>query len=154
MNQPIRAYLPATLPILARLRERGELAAGGAYAVTPALRAALGGDDGEELSYAAFRLAADASVRLLGADPTAPRRRVVISVDVAVPGDGDGDGVVRLAGTVPLSAVAAVHVDGAAAEPEVVAAVAAVVTDPAAGEAGVDHELEWYDVSELPQLLA
>jgi hypothetical protein len=142
-------YLPATLPALARLRERGELTVDEAYAVTRPLRDQLGDDDDddddEQLSYAAFRLAAEASVRLLGADPAAPRRRVVISVDV--PAEPLPEvAAVRPAGPVPLSAVAAVHIDGAAAEPDVAAAVAA-------GEPEVDHELEWYDASELAQLV-
>jgi hypothetical protein len=138
-------YLPATLPALAELRERGELTIDEGYAVTPALRAELGDDDDEELSYAAFRLAAEASVRLLHADPAAPRRRVVISVDV--PAEPLPEvATVRPVGPVPLSAVAAVHVDGAAAEPDVAAAVAA-------GDPEVDHELEWYDASELAHLL-
>jgi len=140
-----RVYIPATLRTLAELRERGELTVDEAYAVTRALRDQLGDDDDEELSYAAFRLAAGASVRLLGADPAAPRRRVVISVDV--PAEPlPGAAAVRPAGPVPLSAVAAVHVDGAAAGPDVVAAIAA-------GEPEVDHELEWYDTSELAALL-
>lgn len=147
VSQTIRVYLAATLRTLARLRDAGELAAapGSAYAVTPGLPAQPGEDDQEELAYAAFRLAADASLALVRADPAAPRRRVVVSADVPAEPASDADeaGPVRLAlvRTVPLAAVAAVHVDGAAAEPEVAAG------DPA------EHELEWYDVSELAQLL-
>lgn len=144
----MRVYLPATLPILAHLRERGELTAAEGYAVTPALRDQLGdheaGDDEEVLSYAAFRLAAEASLELLRADPTAPPRRVVISADVPA-SPLAGPAAVRPAEPVRLAAVAAVHVDGAAAEPEVAAATAS-------GEPDVDHELEWYDASELAQL--
>lgn len=146
MSQPIRVYVPATIPILARLRGEGSLAAGQAYAVTPALRAELGETDEEELSYAAYWLAADASLRLLRSDPAAPRRRVVVAADVPATLSG-AVGMVRVAGPVTAVAVAAIHVDGAAAEPEVAAALAA-------GEESVDLELEWYDVSELPQLLA
>jgi hypothetical protein len=140
----VRVYLPATLPALAELRERSELTVHVAYAVTPALREQLTGDDDEALSYAAFRLAAEASVGLLRADPAAPRRRVVISADVPAEPLPEAPAV-RPSGPVPLSAVAAVHVDGAAAEPDVAAAVAA-------GEPEVDHELEWYDASELAHL--
>jgi hypothetical protein len=138
MSQPIRVYLPATVPALARLHREGELAIPQGYAAVP-------DPDDEELSYAAYRLAAEESVRLLRADPSALPRRVVISADVPV-GPGDG-GLVRLAGPVPRSAVVAIHLDGAAAEPAVAAAVAG-------GDEAVDHELEWYDVSELPQLLS
>lgn len=159
MSQTIRAYLPATLTSLAELREQGELAANWpAYAVTPALREQLGGSDAgfagkhretdpEELSYAAFRIAADESVRLLRDDPAAPPRRVVISADTPAAWSADAGARVRLTSPVELASVAAIHVDGAAAEAEVAAAVAS--DDPA-----VDHELEWYDVSELSQLLA
>lgn len=142
MSQTVRAYLPATFGALAVLRAEGELPAGPAYAVTPDLRARLQEDDQEALEYEAFTRAAQASLGLLRADPMAARRRVVISVDAPVePDQGDR---VRLAGPVPLAAVAAIHVDGTAVEPAVVAAVA--------GEAAVDEALEWYDVSELALL--
>jgi uncharacterized protein DUF6912 len=146
--RPIRVYLPATVPVLARLHAEGALAATEAYAVTPALRAQLGETDEEELSYAAYRLAADASLALLRADPAAPDRRVVISADVpAEPARAGEAGAVRPAGPVPVAAVAAIHIDGAAAGPAVASAVAT-------GDGSVDHELEWYDPSELAQLLA
>jgi hypothetical protein len=142
MTQPTRVYLPATVPMLARLHGEGTLVAHEAYAVT---RHDI---DDEALSYAAYWLAADASLRLLRADPAAPRRRVVISADVPAEPVEHGDvGAVRPAGPVPVAAVAAIHVDGGAAEADVAAALAA-------GDESVDHELEWYDVSELAQLLA
>lgn len=55
-------------------------------------------------------------------------------------------------------AVASIHIDGAGAEGEVAAAVNALPagggpdTGPAVA-AVEEHELEWYDVSELPQLV-
>jgi hypothetical protein len=144
MSPPIRVYLPATMPDLVRLHGERALAATQGYAMPEQ----PGDTDEEELSYAAYRQAADASLRLLRTDPGAPRRRVVIAADVQAQPAGDGDlGAVRLTGPVPISAVAAIHVDGAAAEPAVAAALAA-------GDDSVDDELEWYDVSELPQLLA
>jgi hypothetical protein len=97
----------------------------------------------------------------------------VVSADVAAadltmtteplgpPGRPDiGSSRVRLQAPVPLSAVAALHVDGTPAEPDVAAAAEAMpraaAGDPDA-EFTVDsaegHELEWYDVSELAQLL-
>ncbi|GAA3504037.1 hypothetical protein GCM10019016_111500 [Streptomyces prasinosporus] len=57
--------------------------------MTPALREWYLSDDIEELEYAALSRAALASLRLLAADPGAPRRRVVVAVDVP---DGDGRG--------------------------------------------------------------
>lgn len=159
----MRVYLPATLATVAQLRERGSVPAGEAYAVTPALRERYAYGDQEELEYAAFTQAAQAALALLRDHPAGPHRRVVISADAeadpARPGDRHGAGRVRLRGPVPLAAVAAIHVDAAAAEPDVAAAVAALPAaeagDPDAqfAVAGTeDHELEWYDVSELAQL--
>ena len=61
----------------------------------------------------------------------------------------------------PLRAVAAIHVDGRDAEAEVSAA-ADVVEEAAAGDPDAqftvdgaeDHELEWFDPSELDQLIS
>ncbi|MER6919180.1 hypothetical protein ABT314_09125, partial [Streptomyces spiralis] len=80
----MRVYVPLTLPGLAEAYRTGELGAGPlvAYAVTPALREWYLSDDMEELEYAALNRAALASLRLLAADPDAPRRRVVVAVDV------------------------------------------------------------------------
>lgn len=136
-------YVPATFADLAELRDAGRLAAVEAVAVTPALQAAIGSEDQEELEYAAFTRAAQASLALLRADPSVPRRRVVISADLAA-GPAAGERV-RLAEPVQLAAVAAVHVDTAAAEPD--------VSDALVSGTEVEHELAWYDVSELAQLL-
>lgn len=65
-----------------------------------------------------------------------------------------------LAAPVPVSAVAAIHVDGGDAVQDVAAA-AEVVTEALAGDPDAqftvdgaeDHELEWYDVTELDVLL-
>ena len=42
----------------------------------------MGTDDEEELEYAAMSMAADASLRMLAADPEAPARRVVIAAEL------------------------------------------------------------------------
>lgn len=169
IERTTRVYLPATLAMLPGLRDRGELVlpedpGGNAHAVTPLLREWYAEGDEEELEYAAFTHAAQGSLRLLHADPGAPRRRVVVSADipagqVAVPRGELGSSRVRIAGPVPLRAVAAVHVDGAGAGPDVAAAVdalpAADAGDPDARftvDGTEDHELAWYDVSELDQL--
>ncbi|GAA4204049.1 DUF6912 family protein [Actinocatenispora rupis] len=162
----VRVYLPATLPVLADLRRNNEFGPAPltGHAVTPSLREWYAEGDEEELEYVAFTRAAQAALLLLRADPDAPRRRVVVSVDL--PGDalgpasGElGDSEVTLAAPVPLAAVAALHVDGADAESAVSAAVD-VAVEAAAGDPDAqftvdgaeDHELEWYDVSELGQL--
>ncbi|MYR58210.1 hypothetical protein GTY54_18880, partial [Streptomyces sp. SID625] len=80
----MRVYVPLTLPGLAAAHAAGELGPEPlvAYAVTPALREWYVSDDLEELEYAALNRAALASLRLLAMDPEAPRRRVVVAVDV------------------------------------------------------------------------
>ncbi|KOX07517.1 hypothetical protein ADK66_19350 [Micromonospora sp. NRRL B-16802] len=150
--------------MLTRLREQG-LTADRAHAVTPALREWYAEGDEEELEYVAFTRAAQDALQLLRADPAAPRRRVVVSVDLPPSAIGRGDGelgssTVALADVVPVGAVAALHVDGADAVADVAAA-ADVVAEAAAGDPDAqftvdgaeDHELEWYDVTELDLLL-
>ena len=80
----MRVYLPSTLPTLAGLLAQGEAGPSPlpAFAVTPALREAYASGDDEELEYVALCAAARRSLRLLGADPAAPRRRVVLAADV------------------------------------------------------------------------
>jgi hypothetical protein len=164
----VRVYLPATLPLLARLRadQRLALPSGSTgHAVTPELREWYAEGDEEELEYVAFTRAAQDSLHLLRHDAQAPPRRVVIAVDlppeVAVPVDRDlGSSAVRLAEHVTMAEVASIHVDGKDAEPDVRAAADAVV-EAAAGDPDAqftvdgaeDHELEWYDPTELDQIL-
>jgi hypothetical protein len=164
----VRVYVPATLPLLARLRadERLALPSGSTgHAVTPELREWYAEGDEEELEYVAFTRAAQDSLHLLRHDPQAPPRRVVLAVDLpteaAVPVDRDlGSSTVGFGGQVSLTDVASIHVDGKDAEPDVRAAAGAVV-EAAAGDPDAqftvdgaeDHELEWYDPTELDQIL-
>ncbi|MEW2473987.1 hypothetical protein AB0875_09340 [Micromonospora gifhornensis] len=163
-DQLVRVYLSATVPMLTRLPEHG-LAATQAHAVTPMLREWYAEGDEEELEYVAFTRAAQDALQLLHHDPAAPRRRVVVSADLPASALGRGDGelgssLVELRGVVVANAVAALHVDGVDAVPDVTAA-AKVVMEALAGDPdaqftvdGVeDHELEWYDPSELELLL-
>lgn len=162
MGETTRVYLPATMNLLRQLRDRGDVSVPTGHAVTPGLREWYREGDEEELAYLAFTRAAQAALPLLHADPNAPRRRVVISADVPVVGDGElGSSQVQVVGPVRRSAVAAIHIDGEDAEADVTAAVAAVPA-AAAGDADAqvvvdgaeDHELEWYDVSELDHLVS
>ena len=150
--------------MLSTLRERGEIDGPEAHAVTPALREWYAEGDEEELEYVAFTRAAQGALRLLRHDPAAPRRRVVVSADVPAAAvtreDRElGSSEVRLAGPVPLGAVAAIHIDSESAADDVAAA-AEVVEEALAGDPDAqftvdgaeDHELEWYDVSELETL--
>jgi len=162
----MRVYLPSTLARLARAHTAGELAGpADAHAVTGAVREWYTSGDLEELEYAAFTEAAEASLRLLATDG-GPHRRVVVAADVP-------DGAVRpragepyrsavtVASTVPLRDVASVHVDEVDAQDVVAEAVRSL---PAA-DAGDDDarfaldeaeatELLWYDVTEIPDLVS
>ncbi|MDG4793157.1 hypothetical protein [Micromonospora sp. WMMD1082] len=163
-DELVRVYVPATVPMLAGLPEHG-LAVPQAHAVTPTLREWYAEGDEEELEYVAFTRAAQDALQLIRHDPAAPRRRVVVSADLppATIGRGDGElgsSVVELRAPVPVSAVAAIHVDGADAAADIAAA-AQVVLEALAGDPDAqftvdgaeDHELEWYDASELESLL-
>jgi hypothetical protein len=153
------------LPLLARLRADGrlELPPGSTgHAVTPGLREWYAEGDEEELEYVAFTRAAQDALQLLHYDPTAPRRRAVLSVDVPVAVNSErelGQSAVPLPSTVALAEVAAVHVDSKEAEGDIAAAVDVAVAAAAGDDDaqftvdGVeDHELEWYDVTELDQV--
>ncbi|MFI1990041.1 DUF6912 family protein [Actinoplanes sp. NPDC020271] len=167
ITELIRVYVPATVPMLAALRAEGRLGDGTreAHAVTPALREWYAEGDEEELEYVAFTRAAQGALELLRHDAAAPRRRVVVSADVPastlVREDVElGSSTVRLPEPIQLAQVASIHVDGAEAV-EAVAAAAEVVTEALAGDPDAqftvdgaeDHELEWYAVSELDELL-
>jgi hypothetical protein len=164
----MRIYVPATLPMLRKLiKDSGFAPLGGtAFALTPALRESYTAGDTEELEYVAMRDAARASLRLLsielaGDQPAWPRR-VVVAADVegVTPRPDLDDAAVRVTGQIPMASIAAVHID----DPEAEYAVrqAADVVDAAdlgdldaefvLGEAE-DHELGWYDPSELPFLI-
>ena len=163
----VRVYLPATTSILRELVDEGRLAGPRtAFAVTPGLREfyslSEAEADTEELEYAALLAAARASLRLLDLDPTAARRRVVLAADLpdsAVTPIDDADterGAVRVTTDIALPNVASAHLDDAAAEDDVRAAVNVVleadlgsddaqfVVDQAEG-----HELAWYATQEI-----
>jgi hypothetical protein len=157
------------LPLLARLSAEGGLALASGltgHAVTADLREWYTEGDEEELEYVAFTRAAQDALHLLSHDPRAAARRAVISVDVAsrrvVPLDRTlGSSGVAIGEHLDLSDVVAVHVDAALAETDVRSAVEAVAAAAAGDEdaqfivdGAEDHELEWYDVSELNELLA
>lgn len=169
-----RVYLPATLATLAGAYVSGRFDAGcAAHAVTPAVREWYTEGGGEELEYVAFGEAAEASLRLLAAELAAEERyenrRVVVAADVApscvepvadAPGGALHRSRVRLGCTVALAQVVSVHVDGDEARSAVGDAVRAV---PAADAGDQDaaflldeaesHELLWYDVSEVADLI-
>ena len=170
----MRVYVPTTLTALAQAHAEGVLGPAPlrAYAVTPALREWYLSDDIEELEYAALVRAAQASLRLLAEDAKAPRRRVVVAVDVpdaevslrnhAEHEDAALLGAVELAAALRLAKAASVHAD--ADDPEVAADVAAAAEAVGAADAGdedarftvdgaEDHELLWFATQEVPGLL-
>lgn len=159
----MRVYLPSTLLTLAGILAKGEAgpAPVRAFAVTPALREAYASGDEEELEYVAMLAAARQSLRLLAADPDAPRRRVVLAADVpdretSWHAYDDEPAAVLVGAAIPVTALASGHIDAAEAEPDVAAAADAI----GAADAGDDdaaftvdsaegHELAWYAVQEL-----
>ena len=167
ITELVRVYVPATVPMLTTLRAEGRLSSGPlrAHAVTPALREWYAEGDEEELEYVAFTRAAQEALHLLRLDTQAPRRRVVVSADVPstalVREDVElGSSTVRLPQPLSVKEVAAIHLDGADAA-EAIAAAAEVVDEAAAGDpdaqftvdSAEDHELEWYAVTELDELV-
>jgi hypothetical protein len=161
----MRVYLPLTVDLLRQavrsrvLRPVGDTG----FAVTDALRTEYDGADVEDLEYLAMSDAALASLRLIsgyGADPV----RVVAAVDCearAVTQRPDRDrAAVTLAGDVPWTAVASVHLDGGDAAPVVRAAADSVTAADlgdqdaaiAVGDAQ-DIDLAWYHPSEIGYLL-
>jgi len=159
-------YLPSTVAGAARVLESGSIGPVPltAFAVTDGLRAWYRDDDLESLEYAAMLQAARASLRLLGADPECARLRVVFAADIPDAGVTIRDdldlGVVRLAETVPMRSIAAIHMDEVGAE-RVVALAAEAIDAADLGEeraqATVDDaegfELCWYATQELPDLI-
>lgn len=164
----MRVYLPSTLSAVAGLLRVGEFqpAPSRGYAVTPALREWYSSGDVEELEYVALTHAARQSLRLLSADPGAPRRRVVLAAELAddlvrARSGFDDPAEVTINGPVRLRDVVSGHVDDSTASAEIAAAVVAL----AAADAGDDdarfavdgaegHELLWYATQELADLSA
>ena len=138
-----RIYIPLNASRLRALSAQGALEPAPflAHAVTPAVKASDPTGRQDEWEYAALNDAAQTCGALLTAGES---RRVVAAADVssdlvdpAEPGDSDVDSdaesVVSILEAVALRAIASFHVDG---------------------DAGQDEDLLWYDVTELPVVLA
>jgi hypothetical protein len=165
----VRVYLPTTNVTARDLVDSGVL--GGpitGFAVTTGLRAHYADTDAEadleELEYAALTAAAQASLRLIDADPSAWRRRMVLTAELPDPAVQTRDdldlGVIRIAESVPLAQIVSVHVDDVAAVHTVAAAAVAVLAADLGDESAQDvvddaegNELSWYATQELAALL-
>jgi hypothetical protein len=160
----VRVYVSATLPLLRRWLDDGQLPAGTAWSVTPALREWYRERDLEEMEYVAQLAAARGALDLLSADPSAPRRRVVIAADAPdldVTPTGGPRAQVVVGVPLPVARWASALVDDPAAGSVVATAVDAL---PAAAGGDDDAafaldeaaavELGWYAVQELADLLA
>ena len=158
----MRVYLPCTRSGLRAALAAGQVDATVGYAVTPALREWYVEGDLEELEYAASTAAARASLRLLaGGDDW---RRVVLAAELpdadARPAPEVHRAAVRLAGPVPWRVVESALVDDGSAAPDVRRGVDALPAADAGDDdaaflvdAVEDHELGWYAVQELDDLL-
>jgi len=153
----VRVYLPMTMTELAAATAAGSVgpAPVDGFAVTPGLREWFAEGDDEELEYAAQARAAAASIARLVADPSAPRRRVVLAVDVddasVTDADGLDTGAVVVDAAVPSTSFVSAVVDDVAAIPDVTRA----VEDPDDADAASDvedHQLLWFAVQELTDL--
>jgi len=166
-----RVYVPTTLVGLARAQKLGTLddpdddtgSRLPAHAVTGAVKEWYLEGNLEELEYSALIEAAEASLRLLALDPLAPRRRVVVAVDVPealVSPGGEHRSSVRITGPIELSRVVSVHVDEVDSEDTIIAAVDALAA-AAGGDDDARFQLDeaeacdllWYDISEIDDLI-
>ncbi len=161
----MRCYLPACRAVLVGLAAGRPLPAGSpAFAVTASLLAALedpgAAADDERAEYAAMTLAAERSVQLLDATDPLDRRRVVVALDAAVSASHLAEtGEVLLAAAIPLTGVAAFHVDDVSVQPLVDDALR--TPDRAASTVAVaealarlaQEDLAWYASQELDVLL-
>jgi hypothetical protein len=162
----VRVYVPSTLPAVAGLLRTGEIHGSPVrgFAVTPALREWYSSGDIEELEYVAMMHAARESLRLLAADPDAPRRRVVLAAEVpdrqvTARAGFDEPAMVQISSPVTLSDIVSGHVDDPTAAAEIAVAVQAL---PAADGGDDDarflvdgaegFELQWYASQELSDL--
>jgi hypothetical protein len=143
MMPAVRVYLPLARHGLLELAQERALRSGArplvAYAVTPGLEAAHPGEGAEELEYLAF---CDAAAAAISVRESPTDRRVVLSADADPDWLADSEGgtaAVALTADLPLSRIASIHVDDAAALE--------------AGDESPD-EMLWYDATELDEVRA
>ena len=158
-------FVPLTAPAALGLRAGDPTAPLPGFAVTPALRRALGADSTEdEADFAALSTAGVAALAgLLGEDGSVATRRLVLAAEATaeqVVDLGTDLGEVRLGG-LRWSQVQAVFADEDEAADQVAAAArearGVALPDllglPATVALGETHDLLWYDPSELDALV-
>ena len=138
-----RIYIPLNASGLRRLGADGVLEGAPflAHAVTEAVQASDPASGQDEWEYAALNDAAQSSGSLLTPGES---RRIVAAADVtpdlvgpAAPGGPAVESAVSILGSVALKRIASFQVG-----------------EGASGDDGVDDDLLWYDVTELPVILA
>ncbi len=145
----MRIYIPASATDLTA----SDLQPSQVHGVTPALRAALPGEDDEVLELVALLAAADESVQLLAGRGDAPRR-VVLAADVpddalrSAPEEAIETALIPVE-PIPWSRVVSLHVDEEEAAAEIAAAAAG---DADAFERSGERDLLWFDVTERGQV--
>ena len=159
----MRVYLPLSARGLREARDRGAVGPAplAGHAVTAAVVSALPDSEDEEREYAVLTAAAVGCLDLIGDDDVP--LRVVVAVDVdgvdvaaAPAGSEDMPSLVSLSREVPWRRVAALLVDSADAGPSVAAAHSArgdEVAEERAVEALLEHELGWFGVQEVDEVL-
>ena len=154
-------YLPATPAEAVRLRDGGDLPGRRGYAVTPALLEAAGFSprEAEDAGYTALCHAGVQAVLDRAAEPV-ERRLIIAAEPDSIKDLADPDGVVEIGGQRWRDGLA-LYAD----EPDAAAAVrqAAAVVEPGESVADAvarpevdallqDHDLLWYDPTELDRL--
>lgn len=159
----MRVYLPLTLSLLRSALAEDTVPVTVGTAVTPALREWYAEGDQDELEYAASAAAARISLSLLGSDDSPCR--VVLAAEVpdgaATASAVDGRAAVRLAAPVSWPQIESALVDDLSAADDIRAAARALAAAEAGDEdaefviaSAEDHELGWYAVQELADLVA
>lgn len=165
----MRIFVPTTLD---SLELRWTVPAGVAFAVTNSLREAIPGEDEEGLEFEAFRCAAEEALWCHLDHPNATPLRVVVTVEVSDDAVVDGalcdandetvPGRVMVTAALEGTALIAIHVDEPDAAGDIAAALELARALPddvtvselpdefvAACERVNDHDLLWYDPTEL-----
>ena len=145
----MRCFIPLTVADLAADSPVGFSVGARVFAGTPALAAATGVEDEEELDHLALVTAGDYSALAVSIGPA---RRVVVAADAELEAAENPElpSELRLAARLRWGDVVAIFLDDADAECDVRAA----GEDQDALDRLEDYELSWYDISERGRVVA